>query len=117
LGGTSDDAELPLPPAEVDALLTSALQAQRLAAEGDVDSGRILLVAGLERAEEIRKLGRPWAEQLAEKFRLVLDDFDAVWKESPAPAPTRAERSREQRERPRADGTARPSRRAPGLQR
>src|SRR4051812_32862287 len=64
-----------IPRAELAALGTTIARADTLAAEGRVDQGYHCLVAGLQRAEEARAAGSPWARDLVGRWQGVVEEY------------------------------------------
>ena len=58
-----------LPEAELEAFLLTAAEAADLGSAGEVFDGYRCLLAGVERPEELREDGEPWAAELVARYR------------------------------------------------
>lgn len=64
-----------LPPHEHRTLTLTVYEAEDLAAAGEVLNGWHCRLGGVERAEEAREFGEPWAEHLIGAYRAALDRY------------------------------------------
>jgi two-component system, OmpR family, alkaline phosphatase synthesis response regulator PhoP len=95
LAGRPDPAAVPrkeaerLPVVEIDLLTMAAADAFDLAARGSVAEGCACLTAGLQRAAAARAAGKPWADELACRYREIRDHYAARYgSEARQAAPT-----------------------------
>jgi hypothetical protein len=64
-----------IPRSELATLGTAIKNADELASGGRVGDGLACLVAGLRQAEQARHRRAPWAEDLAERWQSVVDEY------------------------------------------
>jgi hypothetical protein len=64
-----------IPDDELNTLLTRIDEAVALAAEGRLADGYSLLLAGMDEAKDAGEQGAGWADDLAERYRLALDNY------------------------------------------
>src|SRR5262249_17494545 len=65
----------PLKVARYQDLFRTSREAGFLGRGGKADAGYLCLLAGRRRAEEARRAGEPWAEDLVERYRLALEGY------------------------------------------
>jgi hypothetical protein len=64
-----------LPPKELIALETTVADAVELAVDGAAAEGYVLLLAGVERAQQARAEGKSWGEELVRRYQQAADAF------------------------------------------
>jgi hypothetical protein len=64
-----------LPTHEIDTRTLPVTNALDFVAEGKVAGGYACLVWGLHRAEEMMEEGEPWAQELADRWRLTGENY------------------------------------------
>ena len=80
-----------LPTYEIDTLTMIVTDAIDLAADGQVADGYAALVWGLHRAEEMVDAELPWAQELADRWRLAVENYCTT---SSRPSKARGAKSR-----------------------
>jgi hypothetical protein len=79
--------QVPLPPLEIDLLLTTVDEALDLALANRPEDGAAELAYGLTRAETFLEAGEPFALELVERWRTALRNFCFKYRVRP-PGPT-----------------------------
>jgi DNA-binding response OmpR family regulator len=75
-----------LPNGEIDLLTMIAADAFDMAVRGNVDEGYACLTGGLQRADAARAAGRPWADELEQRYRELRDHYVDRYRRDTCPA-------------------------------